>query len=154
MSFFKLKLSDQINKSLTENRYIKPTEIQEKVIPLVLEHKDIIAKAQTGSGKTASFVLPILNLWYKQNYEGKPKIRCLVLTPTRELALQVATAFLTFSKYMNKKPKVVSVIGGESIGEQLLNIQKGCDVIVATTGRLLDILKKNKWIYQILIFLF
>ncbi|MGB5918620.1 DEAD/DEAH box helicase [Arcobacter sp.] len=144
MSFFKLKLSDKINKALTENTYIKPTAIQEKVIPLVLEHKDIIARAQTGSGKTASFVLPILNLWNNQNYEGKPKIRCLVLTPTRELAVQVSTAFLTFSKYMNKKPKVVSVIGGESIGEQLLNIQKGCDIVVATTGRLLDILKKKQ----------
>ena len=144
MSFLKLKLSDKINKSLTESTYIKPTAIQEKVIPLILEHKDIIARAQTGSGKTASFVLPILNLWNNQNYEGKAKIRCLVLTPTRELALQVSTAFLTFSKYMNKKPKVVSVIGGESIGEQLLSIQKGCDVIVATTGRLLDILKKKQ----------
>jgi superfamily II DNA/RNA helicase len=144
MSFFKLKLSDKINKALIENAYIKPTAIQEKVIPLALEHKDIIARAQTGSGKTASFVLPILNLWDNQNFSGKPKIRCLVLTPTRELALQVSTAFLTFSKYMNKKPKVVSVIGGESIGEQLLNIQKGCDVVVATTGRLLDILKKKQ----------
>ena len=144
MSFSKLKLSDKLNISLKENEYTTPTAIQEKVIPLVLEHKDIMAKAQTGSGKTASFVLPILNLWANKRYEGKAKIRCLVLTPTRELALQVSQAFNTFSKYLQKKPKVVSVIGGESIGEQLLDIQKGCDVVVATTGRLLDILKKKQ----------
>ncbi|WP_419765015.1 MAG: DEAD/DEAH box helicase [Arcobacter sp.] len=144
MSFSKLNLSDKLNISLKENEYITATAIQEKVIPLVFEHKDIMAKAQTGSGKTASFVLPILNLWAKEKYVGKAKIRCLVLTPTRELALQVSQAFNTFSKYLHKKPKVVSVIGGESIGEQLLDIQKGCDFVVATTGRLLDILKKKQ----------
>ena len=144
MSFSKLKLSDKLNMSLSENEYISPTAIQKKVIPLILEKKDVMAKAQTGSGKTASFVLPILHLWSKNKYEGKAKIRCLVLTPTRELALQVSHSFNTFSKYLHKKPKVVSVIGGESIGEQLLDIQKGCDIVVATTGRLLDILKKKQ----------
>ncbi|WP_298753057.1 DEAD/DEAH box helicase [uncultured Arcobacter sp.] len=144
MSFSKLNLSDKLNISLKENEYTTPTAIQEKVIPLVLEHKDIMAKAQTGSGKTASFVLPILNLWANKRYEGKAKIRCLVLTPTRELALQVCESFNLFSKYLHKKPKLVSVIGGESIGEQLLDIQKGCDIVVATTGRLLDILKKKQ----------
>ncbi|PLY11185.1 MAG: ATP-dependent helicase [Arcobacter sp.] len=144
MSFSKLNLSDKLNISLKENEYTTPTAIQEKVIPLVLEHKDIMAKAQTGSGKTASFVLHILNLWANKRYEGKAKIRCLVLTPTRELALQVCESFNLFSKYLHKKPKLVSVIGGESIGEQLLDIQKGCDIVVATTGRLLDILKKKQ----------
>ena len=144
MTFSKLNLSFELNKALVENKYNNPTPIQEKVIPLVLEQKDIMAKAQTGSGKTASFVLPILNLWSKKEYEGKAKIRCLVLTPTRELALQVSQAFIIFSKHLKTKPKVVSVIGGESIGEQLLDIQKGCDIVVATTGRLLDILKKKQ----------
>jgi len=144
MLFSKLNLSKHLNISLEENQYKTLTPIQQKVIPLVLEQKDIMAKAQTGSGKTASFVLPILNLWEKNKYEGKPKIRCLVLTPTRELALQVSQTFITFSKYLKRKPKVVSVIGGESIGEQLLDIQKGCDFVVATTGRLLDILKKKQ----------
>lgn len=144
MSFSKLNLLEKLNLSLCENEYIIPTAIQEKVIPLVLQHKDIMAKAQTGSGKTASFVLPILHLWANKKYEGKAKIRCLVLTPTRELALQVSQSFSTFSKYLHKKPKVVSIIGGESIGEQLLDIQKGCDIVVATTGRLLDILKKKQ----------
>ena len=78
MPFSKLISLDEINKSLKENAYEKPTSIQERVIPLVLEKKDIIARAQTGSGKTASFVLPILQLWNEQKYEGKSKIRVLV----------------------------------------------------------------------------
>ncbi len=144
MPFQKLGLSQKINKALDKNVYKNPTLIQKKVIPLVLEHKDIMAKAQTGSGKTASFVLPILQMWTNKKHEGKPKINCLVLTPTRELALQVSQAFIIFSKYLPKKPKIVSIIGGKSIGEQLLDIQKGCDIVVATTGRLLDILKKKQ----------
>ena len=144
MPFSKLISLDEINKSLKENAYEKPTSIQERVIPLVLEKKDIIARAQTGSGKTASFVLPILELWSKQNYKGKPKIRALVLTPTRELALQVSYTFTQFSSNLEKKPKLVSIIGGQSIGDQLLEIQKGCDIVVATTGRLLDILEKKQ----------
>ena len=144
MPFSKLNLLSQINQSLLENNYKIPTIIQEKVIPLVLEKKDIMAKAQTGSGKTASFVLPILDFFAKQNYEGKSKIRVLVLTPTRELALQVASSFDIFSKHLLKKPKLVSIIGGQNIGEQLLDIQKGCDIVVATTGRLLDILDKKQ----------
>ncbi|WP_428026737.1 DEAD/DEAH box helicase [Arcobacter sp.] len=144
MPFPNLGLSQKINKALDKNVYKNPTLIQKRVIPLVLEHKDIMAKAQTGSGKTASFVLPILQMWTNKKHEGKPKINCLVLTPTRELALQVSQAFIIFSKYLPKKPKIVSIIGGKSIGEQLLDIQKGCDIVVATTGRLLDILKKKQ----------
>uniref|UniRef100_UPI0040480AC4 DEAD/DEAH box helicase n=1 Tax=Aliarcobacter sp. TaxID=2321116 RepID=UPI0040480AC4 len=144
MPFSKLISSNEIIKSLKENDYKKPTLIQEKVIPLVLEKKDIMAKAQTGSGKTASFVLPILQLWANKNYEGKAKIKALVLTPTRELALQVTKAFELFSQNLAKKPKLVSIIGGQSIGDQLLEIQKGCDIVVATTGRLLDILEKKQ----------
>ena len=142
MPFSKLISSNEIIKSLKENAYNNPTKIQEKVIPLVLEKKDVMAKAQTGSGKTASFVLPILQLWANENYEGKAKIRILVLTPTRELALQVSQSFIMFSQNLEKKPKLVSIIGGQSIGEQLLDIQKGCDIVVATTGRLIDILDK------------
>ena len=144
MLFSKLIFLDEINKSLRENAYVLPTKIQEKVIPLILEKKDIIAKAQTGSGKTASFVLPILQLWDEKKYEGKSKIRVLVLTPTRELALQVSQSFELFSQNLEKKPKLVTIIGGKSIGDQLLDIQKGCDIVVATTGRLLDILEKKQ----------
>lgn len=144
MPFSKLIFLDEINKSLRENAYVLPTKIQEKVIPLILEKKDIMAKAQTGSGKTASFVLPILQLWDEKKYEGKSKIRVLVLTPTRELALQVSQSFELFSQNLEKKPKLVTIIGGKSIGDQLLDIQKGCDIVVATTGRLLDILEKKQ----------
>ncbi|QKF67417.1 DEAD-box ATP-dependent RNA helicase [Arcobacter venerupis] len=147
MPFLNLGLSNNINKALDENAYTNPTPIQEKVIPLILQNKDIMAKAQTGSGKTASFVLPILQLLLnKEDKERKKKakISTLVLTPTRELALQVSKAFIDFSIYFDNKPKVVSVIGGESLTQQLLDIQKGCDIVVATTGRLLDILDKKQ----------
>ena len=144
MPFSHLGLSLEINKALKENAYKIPSKIQEKVIPLILQKKDLMAKAQTGSGKTASFVLPILQLWNEQKYEGKAKIRVLVLTPTRELALQVSQSFELFSQYLEKKPKLVTIIGGKSIGDQLLDIQKGCDIVVATTGRLNDILEKKQ----------
>lgn len=85
-----------------------------------------------------------MELWSQNILEGKAKIKILVLTPTRELTLQVAEDFSTFSKYLSRKPKVVSVIGGESIGDQLYAIQKGCDVLVATSGRFLDLLSKKQ----------
>lgn len=144
MPFSKLITSNEIIQSLKQSDYKNPTEIQKEVIPIVFEKKDIIAKAQTGSGKTASFVLPILELFAKQNYEGKAKIRVLVLTPTRELSLQVSQTFSLFSQHLIKKPRIVSVIGGESLTQQLLDIQKGCDIVVATTGRLIDIIEKKQ----------
>ncbi|MFY9088556.1 DEAD/DEAH box helicase [Arcobacter aquimarinus] len=148
MPFSNLGLNQRINKALKENTYKNPTSIQEKVIPLILQKKDIMAKAQTGSGKTASFVLPILELFFNKNEEKKEKtkakISTLVLTPTRELALQVSKAFGDFSINFENKPKTVTIIGGESLTQQLLDIQKGCDIVVATTGRLLDILDKKQ----------
>ena len=129
MSFTTLTLSAPLQKALKENHYITPTPIQEKVIPLVLEKHDIMARAQTGSGKSASFVLPVLELWSQNIGEGKAKIKVLVLTPTRELTLQVAQYFSDFGTHLARKPKVVSIIGGESIGDQLYAIQKGCDVL-------------------------
>ena len=140
MSFSHLMLSTSLQQLLTKNNYSKPTAIQEKVIPLVLERKDIMAQAQTGSGKTASFVLPIIELLSQTPTEGKHKIKVLVLTPTRELTLQIAQSFKTFGTSL----KVVSVIGGESLGEQIYAIQKGCDIVVATSGRFLDVLSKKQ----------
>ena len=137
-------LSEAIEKALDENHYVTPTAVQEKVIPMVLAKHDVMVKAQTGSGKSASFVLPILELWSQNIPEGKAKIKVLVLTPTRELTLQVAEYFSTFGKRLARKPKVVSVIGGESIGDQLYAIQKGCDILVATSGRFLDVLSKKQ----------
>ena len=144
MSFSNLNLSDPILQALKTNQYITPTPIQEKVIPLILEKHDIMARAQTGSGKSASFVLPVLELWSQNIGEGKAKIKVLVLTPTRELTLQVAQYFSDFGTHLARKPKVVSIIGGESIGDQLYAIQKGCDILVATSGRFLDVLSKKQ----------
>jgi len=144
MSFTKFNLLSPLKEALKNNGYEVPTKVQEKVIPLVFNSVDILARAQTGSGKTASFVLPILNNWLNNMPLGKSKIKTLVLTPTRELTLQVADTFNKFSSTFEKDIKVVSVIGGQSIGDQLLDIQKGCDVVVATPGRLLDILDKKQ----------
>jgi len=144
MPFSKLGLSQNILHVVQKSGFLKPTPIQERVIPLVLERHDIMAKAQTGSGKSASFVLPILELLSRDSYEGKAKIKVLVLTPTRELTQQIVESFNTFGALMSKKPKVVGVIGGEGIGDQLFAIQKGCDILVATSGRFLDILSKKQ----------
>ena len=144
MSFANFALSTELLEALDSNNYKESTPIQKKVIPLILDQKDILAKAQTGSGKTASFVLPLLEIWQKKEKRKKPKISILILTPTRELTLQVSKTIEVFSKDLSEKPKVVSVIGGESIGDQLLEIQKGCDVVVATSGRLLDIMSKKQ----------
>ena len=140
MSFDKFNFLESIKKMLQKSNFNKPTPIQSKVIPLVLKQKDIMARAQTGSGKTASFVLPILNKILKDKKEGKAKIRVLVITPTRELTMQVSEVFKTFGE----KLKVVSIIGGESIGDQLFDIQQGCDIVVATSGRLIDVISKKQ----------
>jgi ATP-dependent RNA helicase RhlE len=144
MPFSKLGLSQNIQQAIKKSGFVEPTAIQKKIIPLVLERHDIMAKAQTGSGKSASFVLPLLELFSRQNYEGKAKIRVLILTPTRELTQQIVETFHTFSSFLSKKPKIVGVIGGESIGEQLFALQKGCDILVATSGRFLDVLSKKQ----------
>ena len=144
MPFSSLKLSSSIKKALTKNNFINPTPIQEKVIPHVLEGSDVMAKAKTGSGKSASYILPILELLQKRRGEGKAKIKVLVLTPTRELTLQIAKTFEIFGEFIQKSPKVVSLIGGEGIGDQLYDIQQGCDILVATSGRFLDVLSKKQ----------
>ena len=144
ISFSKLELCSEIQLSIKNSGFIEPTPIQEKVIPLVLKKHDILATAQTGSGKSASFILPILELLSKNPSEGKAKIKVLVLTPTRELTLQIADTFNKFGANLKKKLKVVSVIGGESIGDQLFEIQKGCDILIATSGRFLDVLSKKQ----------
>ena len=145
MKFNTMALSAPIQKAIEEEGFFEATEIQKRVIPQLLSGKDIMARAQTGSGKSASFVLPLLELLTQRRGEGrKPKTKLLVLTPTRELTLQVAKTFETFGKYLEVVPKVVSVIGGEGIGDQLYRIQQGCDIIVATSGRFLEVLSKKQ----------
>ena len=147
MQFNELNLSQELQNALLKNDYKNATTIQEKVIPLVLDGSDVMAKAQTGSGKTASFVLPLLNIWQEQLVKRttkKPKIKILILTPTRELTIQVSNSIKNFSKEFIQKPKIATVIGGVSIGDQLLEIQQGVDIVVSTTGRLLDIIDKKQ----------
>ncbi len=151
MPFTSFNFSVPLQKAIKSNNYTQPTPIQAKVIPQILNKKDIIAQAQTGSGKSAGFVLPLLELWSRDIGEGKAKIKVLVLTPTRELTQQIAQTFVSLGAFLGetsysfaRKPKVVSLIGGESIGDQLFEIQKGCDIVVATAGRFLDVVGKKQ----------
>ena len=144
MLFSELGLAKDTAEALKEHGFQRPTPVQTKVIPRVLEGNDVVAMAQTGSGKTAAFVLPILKLWHERLGEGKRKLKVLVLAPTRELALQIAEVFRELGYLMPTVPRVVGAIGGEPIGEQLYDIQQGCDVLVATSGRFLDILQKDQ----------
>jgi ATP-dependent RNA helicase RhlE len=138
MKFNDLNLSDPILRSLKDQNYKKPTPIQTEVIPAVLNNSDIMAAAQTGTGKTAAFVLPILSKLSnpKDKYKG-PQLRALIVTPTRELAAQVRESVNTYSKYLNIRS--TAVYGGARIHNQRLKLRKGIDVLVATPGRLLDL---------------
>ncbi len=142
MSFKELQLNKPIVKAITEKGYTTPTPIQNKAIPAILAKKDIIASAQTGTGKTAAFALPILQLLFdKQDAPKKgKKIRVLIVCPTRELAIQIEDNFKTYSKYTNLRS--TAVFGGASIEPQIEVIKKGIDILIATPGRLLDLHKQ------------
>ena len=131
MPFSGLGLSEPINKALAELGFEKPTPIQEKSIPILLEGRDLIGSAQTGTGKTAAFGLPILD----KIKPGKP-FQCLILEPTRELAAQVQEALDRFAKHLNVK--VGLIYGGVKYGGQLKMLENGVEILVATPGRLLD----------------
>jgi len=138
MKFNDLNLSDLILRSLKDQNYKKPTPIQAEVIPAVLNNSDIMAAAQTGTGKTAAFVLPILSKLSNPKYKYKGhQLRALIVTPTRELAAQVRESVNTYSKYLGIRS--TAVYGGARIHNQKLKLRKGIDVLVATPGRLLDL---------------
>ena len=143
MTFKDLKLNKPILKALSEKNYEVPTPIQEYTIPLILDKKDIIASAQTGTGKTAAFALPILQLLYDKQEAGKKgkKTRALVVSPTRELAIQINENFNRYSKFTNLKSAVI--FGGASIEPQKEVIKRGIDILIATPGRLLDLHKQD-----------
>jgi ATP-dependent RNA helicase RhlE len=138
MSFASLGLSPAILKALEKQFYNAPYPIQEQAIPPILKGKDILGIAQTGSGKTASFVLPILQLLEKMPLGKNRHINALVLVPTRELALQVGEVFKAFSDALPNRIKTLSVFGGVSINPQMIQLQ-GVEVLIATPGRLLDL---------------
>ena len=138
MKFNDLNLSDPILRSLKDQNYKKPTPIQAEVIPAVLNNSDIMAAAQTGTGKTAAFVLPILSKLSNPKYKYKGhQLRALIVTPTRELAAQVRQSVNTYSKYLSIRS--TAVYGGARIHNQRLKLKKGIDILVATPGRLLDL---------------
>ena len=141
MSFEKLGLNPKTLQAIAEVGYTSPTPIQEKAVPLLLEGRDIIALAQTGSGKTASFILPLLDLLTRGRAKARMP-RSLIMEPTRELAAQVADDFAIYGKHYTFT--VALLIGGESFGDQEKKLLKGVDVLIATPGRLLDLYERGK----------
>ncbi|MFC4267882.1 DEAD/DEAH box helicase [Polaribacter marinivivus] len=137
MSFESLGLSKALLKAIQEKGYTTPSPIQEKAIPHILEGKDVLASAQTGTGKTAGFTLPILQFLSETKHPKYRPLRALVLTPTRELAAQVYDNVREYSKYVNIKSAVV--FGGVKPASQIATLKKGVDILVATPGRLLDL---------------
>ena len=142
MSFSTLGLADFLLKTLESNKYEKPYPIQEEAIPAILKKKDVLGIAQTGSGKTASYVLPILtNLQKKTKVENR-HIEVLVLVPTRELAVQVNDVFRSFEFASPHKIKTLAVYGGVSVNTQMIGLQN-VRVLVATPGRLIEPVEAN-----------
>ena len=142
MSFKELKLSSEILKSIEEKGYDEASPIQKKAIPLILAGHDLLAGAQTGTGKTAAFSLPILDKMNASKVTGeKRKIKTLILTPTRELAVQVAENVKDYG--VNLHFKTETIFGGANINVQKSKLRRGIDIIVATPGRLLDHLQQQ-----------
>ncbi len=143
MSFKDLQLNRPILRAVAEAGYDNPTLVQEKTIPFVLAKKDVIVSAQTGTGKTAAFALPILQLLFDKQDTSKKgkKIKALIISPTRELAIQINENFKKYSTYTNLRTTVV--FGGASIEPQIDVLKKGVDILIATPGRLLDLHKQD-----------
>lgn len=143
MPFKELWLIEPILKALEEQWYTTPTPIQQQSIPVILAGKDLFGSAQTGTGKTASFALPILQILYtaKKNGQTQKGIKSLILTPTRELAIQINESFADYGKYMHLRHTVV--FGGVSQHHQVKALQAGVDILVATPGRLLDLMNQG-----------
>ena len=141
MSFSNLPLHPSILKAIDETGYNQPTPIQAQAIPAVLSGKDLLAAAQTGTGKTAAFTLPILHLLNKSDLAQSNQARALIVTPTRELAAQIADNIETYSKHLSLSSTVV--FGGVKINPQMMRLRKGIDILVATPGRLLDLYQQK-----------
>lgn len=143
MTFNDLKLFNNIQQALEEEGYTNPTPIQEQAIPEILLGQDVVACAQTGTGKTGAFAIPILNLIHRIVGSAKKAkhIRTLVVTPTRELAIQIDESFKTYGKYTNVKSLVI--FGGVNQVPQVNELKSGVDVLIATPGRLLDLHKQG-----------
>ena len=143
MSFEKLNIIKPILSALITEGYTSPTPIQEQAIPIILERHDLLGCAQTGTGKTAAFAIPILQLLQADPYYGKdPRtIKTLILTPTRELAIQIGESFKAYGRNLSLKHTVI--FGGVAQGPQALKLKHGVDILVATPGRLLDLMNQK-----------
>jgi ATP-dependent RNA helicase RhlE len=142
LSFEELGLIKPLTRALADEGYTDPTPIQDKAIPYLLNGEDLLGIAQTGTGKTAAFALPILQ-WLAEA-DGQPSPRttsALILTPTRELAIQIADSFKTYGRHL--KVSVVTIFGGVNQNPQVTKMRRGCDVLVATPGRLLDLMEQG-----------
>ncbi len=146
MSFADLGLSAPILKAVAEKGYDTPSPIQFEAIPAVIQGRDVMAAAQTGTGKTAGFTLPILELLSRGEAAQANQARALILTPTRELAAQVAESVATYGKHLPLRSMVV--FGGVKINPQMMKLRKGVDVLIATPGRLLDLYNQNAVKFQ------
>jgi ATP-dependent RNA helicase RhlE len=142
MPFSSLGLSKPLLKAVATQNYTKPYPIQQDAIPAILQGKDILGIAKTGSGKTASFVLPILELFLSRQLAKNNLVKVLVLVPTRELAVQVADVFQAFSEKIPRQVKTLAVYGGVSINPQMIAL-RDAEIVVATPGRLLDLIASN-----------
>ncbi len=141
MTFKELHIIDPILKALETQGYTHPTPIQEQAIPILLEGNDLLGCAQTGTGKTAAFSIPIIQNLYKSNFQGRKKIRALIVTPTRELAIQIDDNISHYAKHTNLKNMVI--FGGVKQAKQTANLRQGQDILVATPGRLLDLISQG-----------
>ncbi|WP_129643150.1 DEAD/DEAH box helicase [Peristeroidobacter agariperforans] len=142
-TFVSLALSPPIVRAVAERNYTAPTPIQAAVIPGVLSGQDVWACAHTGSGKTAAFALPLLQRYSEAGRETPRRIRSLILVPTRELAAQVGASIESYARYLPEPVKVAVVFGGVSINPQMMALRGGADLVVATPGRLLDLVEHN-----------
>jgi ATP-dependent RNA helicase RhlE len=143
MPFSSLGLSPALLRALVEKGYLAPTAIQTAAIPAILQGRDVVGSAQTGSGKTAAFALPLLQQLADAPATAQRRVRGLILVPTRELAAQVGEAIVSLAKYLPRRVKVAVVFGGVSINPQMMNLRSGADMVVATPGRLLDLIDHN-----------
>ncbi|MCC8146757.1 MAG: DEAD/DEAH box helicase [Bacteroidales bacterium] len=142
MTFKELNISEPILKALVSKKYVSPTDIQTQAIPVVLQGHDLLGIAQTGTGKTAAFALPIIQqLSQKELHSKKREIKALILTPTRELAIQIDECFKDYSKYTNLRHTVI--FGGVNQRSQVEALRRGTDILIATPGRLLDLIKQR-----------
>jgi ATP-dependent RNA helicase RhlE len=141
MTFQDLKLIEPIRRALKAEGYVNPTPVQQQAIPFALKGRDLLACAQTGTGKTAAFAVPILQQLYESKQGGPRPIRALVITPTRELAIQIGESFAAYGCYTSLRHTVI--FGGVSQNRQVKALRNGVDILVATPGRLLDLMNQG-----------